>query len=312
MMKRTHKLMMLAALPLVVSATALAQSEDTKAILDALKGLGQRMDGMQKQIDELKRPAKAPAEVSNAIEQKEDHPDATASPSQAKPTTPAGMRAEVGWTISALPDAKGQREPDALFRFSKQSLPISFNAHLKTKGIDDWVKYRGEAQLQIYEPGRHVFSVEIAAPATRDLYCGGYLKIGTTVVIDLGNEMSNWNDTTRAPDKETKTVSAGLALETGNYDITFLAACYNRCTVSGNEGCRDAWHGSTFDIQVRGPSDDAPRPFTSKEIIRWVRAKPSVTAVDSAPAKPAKDKPATTGANPAKKPEKELPWTPQQ
>lgn len=172
------------------------QSEDTKAILNALKNLDGRMDGMQKQIDDLKSGgAKAPAAAPTEAAKAEAPPSATPTPS-AGSALPPGMKAVPGWVVNVLPYVENVREPDPLFLFSQSKLPMNFGAHLATRSVDDWVKYKAEAKFNVYEAGRHVLLVEIKAPAETTARCGGYLKIGENVVVDLKEGVGGSSRTT--------------------------------------------------------------------------------------------------------------------
>lgn len=121
-----------------------AAAQQTDAILDALKRIEGRIDGMQKQIDDLKSgPSKqVPAQ----------------SGSQGTAALPAGTRAVAGWAISVLPYSRDATPPDALFRFPAPKTPLRFDAHLATRRIDNWVSYRGEAKLNVTVPGRYVIN----------------------------------------------------------------------------------------------------------------------------------------------------------
>jgi hypothetical protein len=268
---------------------ALAQSDDTKAILDALKGLGDRMDGMQRQIDQLKGAPAVPAPATAPTKS----PPAEAPPPAARGTpsggTPPGMKLVPGWVVQVIPYEESNPSPDALFQFTAPKLPLKFNAHLATKNTDNWVRYRGEAKLNVYEAGRHVFLFDVANAASRpSLYCVLEIGInGKKVIATPEKAISEING------NDTKTLSGGIDLAVGNYDITFEAGCQSGGALfirrgSNDYNHRDAWLNSSVNIQVRGPTDSVPRAFEPTELFHYVRQRASAPgpagAVDRAAA----------------------------
>ena len=178
-----------------------------------------------------------------------------------------------------MPQSKQVREPDALFKFGRSRLPITFDAHLATRQLDDWVKYKGEALLNISEPGRYVFSATIQASKS-DIHCGGYFKVGSNVVIELGDEVGD-KPSTELAGGQNKSLSNGMTLSSGNYDASFLIACWVSWGFSASrmdESTRPSWQATSFDLQVRGPSDDVLRPFGAKELFYLVREKKASSA----------------------------------
>jgi hypothetical protein len=271
---------------------ALAQSDDTKAILDALKGLGDRMDGMQRQIDQLKSGPAAPAPATAPAKSPPAEAPGPAARGTPSGGTPPGMKLVPGWVVQVIPYEEGNPSPDALFQFTAPKLPLKFNAHLATKNTDNWVRYRGEAKLNVYEAGRHVFLVDIAVPRGPDASCSVALSIGGKDVVSTPEKSVHV-----VKDQTTLTVSGGLDMAVGNYDATFSMACQTNGGQSnagylgrGNNfyNQKEEWLGTSFNIQVRGPSDSVPRAFEPTELFHYVRQRASAPgpagAVDRAAA----------------------------
>lgn len=274
-----------AILALSFGGTALAQSDDTKAILDLLKSLDERLGKIEGKVDKLEagRGIETPETGNNgdlgAVQQEAATQDQRADAAQNKQShLPMGTRAVAGWVVSALPYQESNREPDTLFRFPAPKLPISFDDHLSTRQMDDFVKYRGEALLNISEPGRYVFAASVQAPKDYDARCGGYVKIGKNVIIDLGNETDR-NNSTRVSREQNRLFTGGITLEPGNYDLSFLSACllWGRDPPFDSQE-RQNWHSISFDLQIRGPADEVLRPFGAKELFYLVREKKASSA----------------------------------
>lgn len=259
----------------------LAQSDDTKAILDALKGLGDRMDGMQRQIDQLKGGAPAPAsEPAKSAPAEAPPPAARGTPEGG---TPPGMKLVPGWVINVIPFEQGNPSPDVLFQFKAAKMPVRFGAHLATKNMENWVRYRGEAKLNVFEAGRHVFQIDITA-ARNMLGCVVGFEVGGKSAISTESKTYY-----KVQNETTRTISGGLDLAVGNYDATISVGCQAN---GGNPGYlgigndfyhnRDQWLNSTFNIQVRGPSDSVPRAFEPTELFHYVRQRASAPGAGGA------------------------------
>lgn len=250
------------------ASVAQAQSDDTKAILDAIGGLNSRLDKMQGEIDALK-----PSSPSTPIAPAEQEPQNSQQNEveAASQGIPSGMQASPGWIINVLPVDERNREPDALFRFRQPKMPINFKSHLATRKIDDYVKYRAEALLNIEHAGRYVFSFEATAPRDR-AFCAGYMRIGKSTVIDWGREFDHKRGALRIEARESATASGAITLEQGNYDVVLLIACWDVGGFSSYSSVKERWRDIKADVQVRGPHDDVLRPFAAKELFHWVKA----------------------------------------
>ncbi len=156
------------------ASAAFAQDANQNAVLDALKRIEGQLDGMDKRIDGLeKKPStksEAPA-VSTAV------PANSAPSASSGSSLPPGMKAVPGWIINVVPFIKDVAEPDPMFRFSASKLPIRFDAHLSSRKFDDWVRYWGEGKLNVYEPGRYVFQIDLTnAPKSEEADCTAQLQ----------------------------------------------------------------------------------------------------------------------------------------
>ncbi len=283
---------------LISSVAAVAQSDDLKAVLGAIEAVNKRLDGMQTQIEEIQRGgSRAPAEAQTK---------GPAASQQAIPNPP-GMKPQTGWLFSAVPFDRSVAEPDALFRFSRPSMPVKFGNHLDTRRIQNWVRYRGEAKLNIHESGRHVFALDIQNGNYHSTRCRGYFRVNKSEVFRFGSRDNGEGSDVSVQRGQSTTVSGGMTLDVGNYDALLFVSCFPNCGDTDQE-CWRAWHNTAFDLQMRGPSDNAPRPFARNEVFYWVRdTQPAPTAQPAqkrseSPARVGGPTPGTTGSLPVATP----------
>ncbi len=263
---------------LLLSGGALAQSEDAKAILEGLKALGTRIDRLEKRIDGLE--GAAPASTARRSEKSAE---ASATPQPSPPPSegsamPPGMKAVPGWVVNVLPHIENVSEPDPLFRFSQSKLPVTFSAHQATRRVEDWVRYIAEAKLNIYVPGKHVFIVDITLGSMVYAICEGQFLLNGKPILTFRENIDGGKN---------RTISAGHALEVGNYDARFSVECRDGNGRTATSG----WAKTSIDIQIRGPNDETPRPLAANEIFHFVKDKPVIARPASSETK--KPKPPT-------------------
>lgn len=297
-------------LPALAFATPASAQDNQSAILDALKRIEGRLDGMDKRIDGLEKSAPATAVIPDDVTVA---PKAEAAKSSLPPAQgaalPPGMKAVPGWSVNVIPFDKGNPKPDPLFRFRAEKFPLKFNAHLATRKVNNWVKYLGEAKFNAYESGRYIFQIDMIAASNQESYCVPKFGIDGKPLIAL--EKDHRFDINQG---EIETASGGIDLSQGNYDVEFEVACIsgNRLDQGylgiGNSLRNDfpSWQESGFSVLVRGPNDDVARPFASKELFTLVKAEPAATPQKSKAETKSSAQPSTKSAD------KALPWAPKE
>lgn len=237
-------------LSLSAATSVLAQPPDanTQAILDALKGINNRLDTIEGRIDTIEGSGTAAGQASNV----------------GGKNPPAGMEVKDGWNASAHLLRNGVSEPDALVYFTLPANEIRLNAHMDKTNTKDVVAYKAEAKFNAFEDGRYRFVIETGG-RVYNVGCVGGLTIGTQSVISLG--------TTSAPSfvSEGLTLTGSADLSAGNYDITFDALCmpvkkrgYQQPVPQGA-----SWRDTGFRFLVRGPNERDLRPLTDKELFHY-------------------------------------------
>ena len=238
------------ALSLGAATSVLAQTPDanTQAILDALKGINNRLDTIERRID--------------AIEGRGPTAEQTSTAGSKNP--PAGMEVKDGWNASAHMVTNGTVDPDALVYFTLPPSEIRLNAHMTKTKSSSVLAYEAEATFNASEDGRYLFVMETGGRA-HNIGCSGGLSLGPQQVIAIGTPTSP----AFASDGLTLTGSADLTAE--HHDIRFTAFCQkaSRGGYSRPIPTDASWRDSGFKILVRGPSERDLRPLTDKELFHY-------------------------------------------
>ncbi|MBP0618269.1 hypothetical protein [Jiella mangrovi] len=237
-------------LSLSAATSVLAQAPDanTQAILDALKGINNRLDTIEGRIDTIEGSGTAAGQASAA----------------GGKNPPQGMEAKDGWDASAHMVTNGTVNPDALVYFTLPPSEIRLNAHMAKTKSSSVMAYDAEAKFNAFEDGRYLFVIETGGRA-HNIGCSGGLSLGPQQVIAIGTP------TSPAFVSDGLTLTGSADLTAGNYDITFTALCQkaSRGGYSRPIPTDASWRDTGFRILVRGPNERDLRPLTDKELFHY-------------------------------------------
>jgi hypothetical protein len=236
----------LSSIALAVPAVAQQSSEETRAILDAVRGLGTRLDGMQKDIDALKGARTAPAAPAPAAQ--------SPAPAAAQPARQSSGQLRPGWVVSAFikgDNANGNFDSDPVGIFVQPNSRFNSEIHRKHFAAANRLSYRADAFIRIEEAGRYVFVGRAESDRSMTGNCQIWLSIDDKEVFKSG--YGNWNNGTAR--------QGGIDLASGDFKIAYYQVCDTGESAFSN-----------FVLQIRGPGELTPRDFTAREIVHIARA----------------------------------------
>ena len=242
-----------AAVTFSAATSVLAQAPDanTQVILDALKGINNRLDRIERRIDAIESRGAAAEQTSTAG-------------GKNPPAEPAESDAKSGWNASAHMVTNGTIEPDALVYFTLPPSEIRLNAHMTQTKSSSVLAYEAEATFNASEDGRYLFVIETEGRA-HNVGCRGGLSFGAQQIIAIGKP------TSPAFASDGLTLTGSAELKAGPHDIRFTALCQkaNRSGYSRPIPTDASWRDTGFRIFVRGPNERELRPLTDKELFHY-------------------------------------------
>jgi hypothetical protein len=223
-----------------------AQTSDpaTKAILDALQRIDGRLDGMQREIDQMKRGPSAPAPAQTPTRQ--------APAAQQAPTEQPRRQLQPGWVVNVYnQDGNGNAffDQDPIGTFIYRGVRFHSQIHAKSVPTNNRVGYEAKGFIRIRESGRYVFFFRSSADWSN---CGSLFQIDDKELIKTEARVNLQGG---------QSWQAGIDLAAGDFAVTYRFAC----------GHADQRYSERA-IDVRGPGDLVPRELRPDEILHIARA----------------------------------------
>ncbi len=222
-----------------MSTAVSAQSPDpaTKAILEALQRIDNRLDKIQNEVDQLK--GTAPAAPAGQAPPRQ-------TPATHQPTAEQTRRQlQPGWVVNVHnQDGNGNAffDQDPIGTFIYRGVRFHSQVHAKSVPTNNRVGYEAKGFIRIRENGRYVFFFRSSAEWSR---CGTSFQIDDKELIKTES---------RASLSGGQSWQTGIDLAAGDFAVTYRFACDN-----------PEQRYSERAIDVRGPEISSPENFALKK-----------------------------------------------
>lgn len=247
---------------MLLATGALAQGASNDAVLKAIEALGQRLDGMQKEINELKKP-QSPAQASQPAAA-----PSTGGAGQASPAPSARLagRPVPGWRVEAVPaPMEGRLNEPGLFTFSAPASLIPYDQHVKTRDVSNWLFYRATAYFRAKQASSYTFSITQYTTSGYAL-CYRILSIDNNTII---KRTDAWNNNINNVEQ-----IGNITLEAGIYELKMTYICKDFYKNQPGEI-------AITRIQIRTPDDAVPRDFRPDELFYLEKGRAEAPAPSS-------------------------------
>lgn len=248
---------------IALATSAAAQESDSQQILNLLKGMNQRLDGIEQRLGTVEQgssgsavPPEAPAAAMPAA----SAPAAPAGEAIATQSPPAG-KAVPGWRVDVFPMTDEGISKSLIARTSAPIGETRFDLHFDGGPVSNLVNYHGEAFFFAREAGNYTFSIVLdnsKANGSEYWSCEAAFHLEDNEIIP--------HFSSNAP----RTMSGNIDLQAGNYAASYDVSCRQRNNgldyVLSEHEIERSYKKLAFDIKVLPPNEMKLRDFEPDEL----------------------------------------------